>query len=83
MNVNIAVELPSHAEERLRAESGDLSVAAREAFAIELFRRGNETGTRLDNNSVPTRIRPAAAVCGKVETVLDGPVRRNFIVSWL
>ena len=40
MNVSIAVNLPSHAEERLRIESGDLSIAAREAFAIELFRRG-------------------------------------------
>jgi len=40
MNVIIAMNLPSHAEERLRAESGDLSQAAREAFGIELFRRG-------------------------------------------
>ena len=40
MNVNIAVNLPPHIEEQLRAESGDLSTAAREAFAIELFRRG-------------------------------------------
>jgi predicted HTH domain antitoxin len=40
MNVNIAVSLPPDVEERLRTESGDLSTAAREAFAIELFRRG-------------------------------------------
>jgi predicted HTH domain antitoxin len=40
MNVNIAVNLPSHVEERLRTESGGLSTAAREGFAIELFRRG-------------------------------------------
>ena len=36
----IAVNLPPEVEERLRAESGDCSTAAREAFAIELFRRG-------------------------------------------
>ncbi len=40
MNINIAVNLPPNVEERLRAENGDLSTAAREAFAIELFRRG-------------------------------------------
>jgi predicted HTH domain antitoxin len=40
MNINIALELPPNVEERLRAESGDLSTAARQALAIELFRRG-------------------------------------------
>jgi hypothetical protein len=40
MNINIAVNLSQAVEERLCAESGDLSTAAREAFAIELFRRG-------------------------------------------
>jgi predicted HTH domain antitoxin len=39
-NINIALNLPPDVEERLRTESGDLSTAAREAFAIELFRRG-------------------------------------------
>ena len=39
MNINFAVNLPAHVEERLRTESGDLSTAAREGFAIELFRR--------------------------------------------
>ena len=40
MNIDFAVNLPAHVEERLRTESGDLSTAARESFAIELFRRG-------------------------------------------
>jgi len=40
VNINIAVNLPPDVEERLRIESGDLSTAAREGFAIELFRRG-------------------------------------------
>jgi predicted HTH domain antitoxin len=40
MDIHIAVKLPPGVEERLRAESGDLSATAREAFAIELFRRG-------------------------------------------
>ena len=40
MNINFAVNLPAHVEERLRTESGDVSAAAREGFAIELFRRG-------------------------------------------
>jgi predicted HTH domain antitoxin len=40
MNINLAVNLPPEVEERLRAESGDLSSAVRESFAINLFRRG-------------------------------------------
>jgi predicted HTH domain antitoxin len=40
MNISLAVELPPQVEERLRAESGDLSSPVRESFAINLFRRG-------------------------------------------
>ena len=40
MNITLAVNLPPKVEERLRAESGDLSSAVRESFAINLFRRG-------------------------------------------
>ncbi len=40
MNINIAINLPPDVEERLRTENGELSTTAREAFAIELFRRG-------------------------------------------
>ena len=40
MNISVAVNLPPEVEERLRAESGDLSSAVRESFAINLFRRG-------------------------------------------
>jgi predicted HTH domain antitoxin len=40
MNINVAVNLPPEVEERLRAESGDLSSAVHESFAINLFRRG-------------------------------------------
>jgi predicted HTH domain antitoxin len=40
MNINIAVNLPTNIEDRLRAENEDLSNTAREALAIELFRRG-------------------------------------------
>jgi len=40
MNVSVTVNLPAEIEERLRAESGDLSSAIRESFIINLFRRG-------------------------------------------
>ena len=40
MNISLAVNLPPEVEGRLRAESGDLPSAVREAFAINLFRRG-------------------------------------------
>jgi predicted HTH domain antitoxin len=40
MNISVIVDLPPQVEERLRAESGDLSSAVRESFAINLFRRG-------------------------------------------
>jgi len=40
MNLSLTLNLPPEVEERLRAESGDLSSAVRESFAINLFRRG-------------------------------------------
>jgi predicted HTH domain antitoxin len=40
MTISVIVNLPPEVEERLRAESGDLSSAIRESFAINLFRRG-------------------------------------------
>jgi len=40
INVSISVNLPPDVEQRLRAESSDLSAAVREGFAVELFRRG-------------------------------------------
>jgi predicted HTH domain antitoxin len=40
MTVSVTVNLPPEIEERLRAESGDLSSAVRESFVINLFRRG-------------------------------------------
>ena len=40
MNVSFDVDLPPEVEERLRADDPELSAAAREGFALELFRRG-------------------------------------------
>jgi predicted HTH domain antitoxin len=48
MNITLAVNLPPEVEERLRAESGDLSSAVRESFAINLFRRGILTHHQLE-----------------------------------
>jgi predicted HTH domain antitoxin len=47
MNISLVVDLPPGVEERLRAESGDLSSAVRESFAINLFRRGILTHHQL------------------------------------
>jgi predicted HTH domain antitoxin len=47
MTISVAVNLPPEVEERLRAESGDLSSAVRESFAINLFRRGILTHHQL------------------------------------
>lgn len=40
MNIHLTLDLPPEAAERLKAESPDLSQAIREAFALDLFRRG-------------------------------------------
>lgn len=40
MNISVTVNLPSEITDRLQSESGDLSSAIRESFAINLFRRG-------------------------------------------
>src|SRR4051794_10187969 len=47
MNISISVNLPPGVEERLRAESSDLSAAVREGFAVEWFRRGILTHSEL------------------------------------
>jgi hypothetical protein len=40
MNISFIVNLPPDIEERLRAEDTDLAATVREAFALDLFRRG-------------------------------------------
>src|SRR5262249_9117800 len=40
MTISFALNLPPDIEERLRAEDPDLSRTVREAFAVDLFRRG-------------------------------------------
>src|SRR5439155_19048931 len=40
MNITLTVNLLPEIEQQLQAESGDLSSAVRESFAINLFRRG-------------------------------------------
>jgi hypothetical protein len=40
MTIHFTFSLPPEVEERLRAEVPDLSGAVREAFAVDLFRRG-------------------------------------------
>jgi predicted HTH domain antitoxin len=51
MNISIPINLSPEVEERLRAESRDLSSAVRESFAVNLFRRGilthHEVGQEL------------------------------------
>ena len=40
MSLNVTINLPPELEERLRREGRDLSADIKEAFALELFRRG-------------------------------------------
>ena len=47
MNVHLTFKLPPGAEQRLRAESPDLTAAVREGFAVNLFRRGILTHAEL------------------------------------
>src|SRR4051812_38224789 len=58
MNISVAVNLPPEVERQLRAESGDLSSAVRESFAVNLFRRGilthHELGLVLGFDRVET-----------------------------
>lgn len=41
MSLNVSFNLPPDVEDRLRRESRDLSADVKEAFALELFRRGD------------------------------------------
>ena len=40
MSLHVTLNLPSDLEEKLRREHADLAAAVKEAFALELFRRG-------------------------------------------
>ena len=40
MIINVNIDLPPHVENVLRSHSQDLAFEVREAFAVELFRRG-------------------------------------------
>ena len=58
MDITLSVNLPPDVEERLRAESGDLSSAVRESFAINLFRRGILTTMNSARYSASTASKP-------------------------
>lgn len=40
MSLTIRLDLPADVEQRLRSETSDLAVEVKEAYALELFRRG-------------------------------------------
>ena len=40
MPLNVTIDLPADLEEMLRRETADLSADVKEAYALELFRRG-------------------------------------------
>jgi predicted HTH domain antitoxin len=40
MSLNVVIDFPQDVEERLRRESGSLDADVKEAYALELFRRG-------------------------------------------
>jgi predicted HTH domain antitoxin len=70
MNISLAVNLPPKVEERLLAESGDLSTAVRESFAINLFRRGILTHHELGQ------------MLGRDRFETDGLLNRNGVTEY-
>lgn len=40
MSLNVTLDLPDDLEEKLRRETADLAADVKEAYALELFRRG-------------------------------------------
>ena len=70
MNISLAVNLPPGVEERLRAESGDVSSAVRESFAINLFRRGILTHHELGQ------------VLGLDRFEIDALLKRNDVTEY-
>jgi predicted HTH domain antitoxin len=47
MPLNVTLDLPSDLEERLRRQTADLNADVKEAYALELFRRGQLTHYEL------------------------------------
>jgi hypothetical protein len=47
MSLNVTIDLPAEVEEKLRRETANLDVDVKEAYALELFRRGKLTHYEL------------------------------------
>lgn len=47
MSLNVTLELPAEIEKRLRQETANLDADVKEAYALELFRRGKLTHHEL------------------------------------
>lgn len=75
MNVSVAVNLPPEVEDHLRAESGDLSVAVREGFLLDLFRRGLLTRSGLSESLGLDRFETAAFL--KRHQLFDDPTHEE------
>ena len=47
MSLNVTLDLPAEVEEKLRRENANLDADVKEAYALELFRRGKLTHYEL------------------------------------
>jgi len=70
MTVKVTIDLPRDVEEKLRRETPDLDADIREAYALELFRRGRVSHYEL--SCVLGLDRPAPDAWLKRHKVFDG-----------
>jgi predicted HTH domain antitoxin len=77
MSLSITIELPGDLEEKLRRESKDLQADVREAFALELFRKGRISHAELSR--VLDRDRFATDGWLKRHNVFEGSPTREDI----
>ena len=70
MTVKVTIDLPRDVEEKLRRETPDLDADIREAYALELFRRGRVSHYEL--SCVLGLDRPATDAWLKRHKVFDG-----------
>jgi predicted HTH domain antitoxin len=69
MTVKVTIDLPSDVEEKLRRETPDLDADIREAYALELFRRGRLSHYELSR------------VLGLDHTATDAWLKRHKVIE--
>jgi predicted HTH domain antitoxin len=79
MSFTVRLELPPEVEERIRKEKSDIAEDVKEAYAVELFRRGKLS--HYESSSVPGLSRSETDAYLKLHKVFEGSLTSEDVES--